>query len=134
MQTQKVKDKLSQFLLQAAGREFKSGQWVCGFMLADWYMYSTGKPDPVAQYRGQDYPMDSAFEHIHNVCTEIGLQETRHPRRGDIGIIDIPDKTNGGKQTFGAIFSGRRWILLAHTGISGISPGSVTLNKAWRIQ
>lgn len=129
----KEKDKLSQFLLSAAGKEFKPPEWNCGFMLADWYMFSTGKPDPVAKYRGQEFSMDSALEYVSLVATELGLQETRRPRRGDIGIIEIPVK-GGTKQLFGAIYAGTRWILLAHTGISGISPNSVVLNRAWRIQ
>lgn len=129
----KDKDKLSLFLLQSAGKGFKDvGN--CGFMLADWYMYATGRPDPVAHYRGGTFAMDTAMEHVSKIATELGLDETRYPKRGDIGIIEIVDKEGGDNKSFGAIFAGNRWILLANTGISGISPGSVVLKKAWRVQ
>jgi len=129
-----VKDRLSQFLLQQmTGRQFKLGEWDCGIMLADWYVYSTGKPDPAVHYRGTEYHIDSVYEIVTKVAAEMNLPETLHPKRGDVGIISINDK-DGSKITFGAIFAGSRWLLLAQNGsISGISPKLVILHKAWRV-
>jgi len=124
---QEKQEKLASFLSGIAAREFRNPDWVCGFMLADWYMHATGKPDPVPEHRGKEHPMDQALELVAEVAARLGLMETSAPECGDVGIIDFKGVLHGG------IFTGRRWVLLARAGLSSVQPFAVTLIKAWRI-
>lgn len=54
-----------------------------------------------------------------------GLEKTRSPRRGDVGLI----KSENGPWT-GAIFGGRRWFVLSQDGIAATTPANFL---AWRL-
>jgi hypothetical protein len=98
----------------------------CGFWLADWCAFATGE-DPALRYRGTSYPTDDVLGIVSTIALDAGLERVVVPVRGDVGVIEISG------ETFCAIYAGRRWMLLAERGLTGILDRFVTVRRAWRV-
>lgn len=129
------------FLWMAANKRLVWGEWDCALWLADWYRFGTGKPDPVADWRGKYHDAESARalcgplgfpRMIQRMAERAGLERTRDPIRGDIGII----RTRPGNVIVGAIRANSFWTFPHERGgIASINPREPALRilMAWRI-
>lgn len=124
-------DRLTQFLRDAAGREFRLGEWDCGLWLADWYVVLTGHPDPAAAMRGKNYAADALMTHLAPAVMaliEAGkIAFAPYPVRNDVGVLALGDRQ------IGAICTGTHWAVLGENGLSSIPLLAAKLLYAWRI-
>lgn len=91
------------FLRDCASRTIVLGEFDCGLWLADWYMVATGRPDPVAEYRGRG--LKHVGHPVRLMTKRFGLQRTWSPTTGDIGLVRV------GGLCVGAIYA-RSWMVL----------------------
>lgn len=120
-----VSEKLPAFLRDAAGRQYRLGEWDCGLWLADWYTAATGKPDPARELRGSGL---KSTAQIWRVIRSLGLMRTAEPRAGDVGLVSLQKG-----HLVGAIFSGRTWWLISDSGLSSAPPRAFRFIAAWRV-
>lgn len=136
-----MSDRLPVFLWMAANKSLVWGKWDCALWLADWYTFSTGKSDPVADWRGKYQDEQGARtlcgplgfpRMIQRMADRAGLERTHEPERGDIGII----RTKPGNVIVGAIRTNTFWTFIHERGgLSSINVNMPTLRvlAAWRI-
>lgn len=123
-----MKDRLAEFLAQASGRPYQLGQFDCGLWLADWYIVATGRPDPASAWRGTTY-QSSAIKRVRRIIATAGLKRTKHPQRGDIGLVSVQKG-----HLVGGIFSGTHWyVLIDDRGLGAVLPNRLRFVAAWRI-
>lgn len=104
---------LEQFLEDMAATPFVDGQSDCALTIADWVMLAKGCPDPAHDLRGQYstalgrerlLKRRGGLKAVMAVCAgRAGLETTRKPKRGDIGIVSIAG------QRLAAICLGETW-------------------------
>lgn len=122
--------KLAAFLADAASKPCRMGIWDCGLWLADWYMIATGKPDPASAFRGAAYSDAEIARRARMVIRSIGLDRTRTPALGDVGLISLQKG-----HLVGGIFTGTHWCILLHDhGVSAIPPTAARFVAAWRVK
>ena len=59
---------------------------------------------------------------------EGGIPECDDPQIGDVGIVEVP--TPNGIEPIGAIFAGKRWLMLSERGVISASVNAV---MHWRV-
>lgn len=122
-------DKLSTFLRDAAGKDYRLGEWDCGLWLADWYIAATGRGDPAAHLRGQSYTEAELVRRMRSVLKSLSLARTKEPKRGDIGLVSL---ARG--HLVGAIFTGQWWCLLTNDrGVGAAMPHRFRFVAAWAL-
>lgn len=128
---------LGAWLLANGSRRHEHGAWDCCSFPAQWAI-DNGLPDPMAHWRGAYSDSDGARALIRDAgsLTQLfrcgmeaaGISERRGDvRQGDIGVIRIGDEEAG------AIFTGKRWALLANRGIVATSIEPELVAAAWCI-
>lgn len=121
---------LGEYLTEAARRKYAIGTWDCAVFPADWVM-NNGHPDPLADWRGQyatdDFGEAGLIDLFADGADAAGLAATDVPREGDVGIISLL-----GRQA-GAIFTGRRWAVVAQRGLACASLSPDCVLRAWRV-
>lgn len=122
--------------LRAAGQKRRApGEWDCCATPAQWAI-DNGLADPMAQWRGA-YDTDSEASDLIDAAggllalfrqgmTSAGIAE-RHggPALGDIGVLSIMGHEAG------AIFTGKRWCLVADRGLVFASVEPEAVLAAW---
>lgn len=120
---------LGEFLREVAHRRREMGVWDCCTFPAAWLM-RCGLPDPMAEFRGtydsSDEGVDLA-DVFDDAAISAGLLEVTDVQEGDIGVVSVL-----GLQA-GAIFTGRRWALVADRGLAFASLEPECVLKAWRL-
>lgn len=125
---------LDAFLEEAAATRFHDGTWDCALMVAAWVERVTGK-DGATPWRGR-YATRIGWMRILKRAGGIeaviaqgtalaGLEETREPRRGDIGVARQP---NG--ELMAGICLGDRW---ASAGTRGLAACVAEPVRTWRV-
>lgn len=117
---------LGDYLVEAARREHLIGVWDCAIFPAEWIV-ACGHPDPMAGWRGSYSEADDVARLCSEAMAAAGIPETDDPREGDVGVIDIFGRRAG------AIFTGRRWALVATRGLAFASLEPANVVKAWRV-
>lgn len=119
---------LGTFLQEVAHRRREIGVWDCCTFLAAWLMWR-GLPDPMDGFRGT-YSIDDEAVDLVGVFSDVlamaGLPEVNDYREGDIGVVSVL-----GAQA-GAIFTGKRWALVADRGLAFASLEPECVLKVWR--
>ena len=122
---------LGAWLLEAGQRRREPGVWDCCTMPAQWAI-DNGLPGPMAAWRGTYGTENDAQDLIEAGGGLLALFErelagaglTRRQgdaRPGDIGVLRILD------QEAGAIFTGKRWCVVAERGLAfaSVEPDAV---------
>lgn len=130
-------DRLREYALRAARDGHEWGKNDCCTFACDWVFAETGI-DPMARWRGAyadektGRALLSAYGGLLPMwrlgTIDVGIPECDEPQLGDIGIIEVP--TDCGPDSIGAIFSGKRWLMLSERGF--ISASAIALLH-WRI-
>lgn len=119
---------------------FVWGEDDCMLSVAN-YLVRIGYPDGGKRYRGT---YDSALT-CHRVTgyltdpvkpmaecvAELGLVETKEPKRGDVGVVRFRDADTKVRTT-GAIFLGRNWAIRSEFKV--VVDGKVEILRAWEVK
>jgi hypothetical protein len=133
-----VQCRLAAFLAHDASLPNIWGEHDCATRLADWYSAATGKADPVAGYRGTyasaeecaaKYGKAGVLHLTRKVAAECGLERTKEPVAGDIGII----RFGRSRMMYGGIKVERGWNIQGERGHSKLPDACVRVIAAWRI-
>lgn len=127
---------LGEYLRAAAARRREPGIWDCAAFPADWAM-ANGHPDPMAAWRGAYASESGAIDLIDaagSLCalfergmTSAGLERVGEPEPGDIGVLQVL-----GEQA-GAVYTGKRWALVADRGLAFASIEPEHVLQIWRV-
>lgn len=128
---------LGEFLAQAGRRRRSAGEWDCCAFPAAWAI-ANGYPDPMAHWRGAYETESEALDLISDAGGLVALfdcgmasagisRREGEPQAGDIGVIKIGDLEAG------AIFTGRRWALVAERGVGMASVAPEAVAAVWSI-
>lgn len=129
---------LGEFLREAAHRRREAGVWDCCTMPAAWAI-ACGWRDPMAGWRGS-YATEAEGENLiydaggldalfARGFAEVGVPEAPPGdfRAGDVGVVEIL-----GEQA-GALYTGKRWGLVATRGMAFASLETECLVRVWRV-
>lgn len=128
---------LGLFLEEAGSRKREPGIWDCCTMPAEWTM-ACGHPDPMAEWRGM-YATEHEGERLmaeagglHQLYlrgfASIGLGLCRELwAEGDVGIVRVLGHEAG------AVFTGKRWALVADRGLAFVSLDPADVTHVWRV-
>lgn len=128
---------LGEFLRDTAGRRREAGVWDCCTFPAEWAL-SQGFADPMAAWRGR---YASEAEAVDLIADGGGLAElfadgmagagipevSGDFEPGDIGVVQLL-----GEQA-GAVYTGKRWALVADRGMAFASVDRQYIVRAWRV-
>jgi len=121
---------LGEYLSQAARRKHTYGTHDCVTLPCDWAIMN-GWPDPMAVWRGgyiDDAPARDGLLDIFTAGFDgAGIPRTDDPREGDVGLITVFGHEAG------AIFTGRRWALVAPRGLAFAMANPAIVARAWRV-
>jgi len=128
---------LGEFLQESAARRRKPGVWDCCTFPAAWAI-ANGYPDFMADWRGRYETEAQALDLIAEaggladlfsaVLDEAGLTRVVGDfEPGDIGVVQLL-----GEQA-GAVYTGKRWALVADRGMAFASIASEHIVRAWRV-
>lgn len=129
---------LGEFLRQSAARRREPGVWDCCTFPAAWAI-ANGCPDPMADWRGRYHTEAQALDLIADGggladlftrgFSGAGVSPVEGPfRAGDIGVVQLL-----GEQA-GAVYTGKRWALVADRGMAFASIASEHIVRAWRVE
>lgn len=125
-----VKPDLGEYLIAASRKKHVYGAWDCCVFPADWIV-ANGWPDPMAEWRGGYVDASAADDGLVPLAASglagVGMPFTAAPILGDVGVISVLG------QEAGAIFTGRRWALVAPRGLAFISADPAIVVRAWRV-
>lgn len=126
---------LREFLVRAEGRRIVYGKWDCCLWLADWGRVLTGV-DAAAHLRGRYRTALGAervlrregglVEVVGRGAALVGMKPLQTPQEGAVGVVVAQTKA-GVNREVGAIFNGRRWVVLAPAGILALSCDPVAM-------
>ncbi|WP_375194641.1 hypothetical protein [Sphingobium sp.] len=128
---------LGTFLREMGNRRRVPGKWDCCAMPAEWAILN-GWPDPMAHWRGAYDTEEGAARFIEDAgsLTQLfrcGMENAGIPeRRGDVRIGDIGVLRVGGMEA-GAIFTGKRWAMVADRGLAVASVEIEAVSAAWSV-
>lgn len=128
---------LGEFLRVSAARRREPGVWDCCTFPAEWAL-ANGWADPMAAWRGRYASEAEALDHIADGgsladlfaggMAAVGIPEASGPYEpGDIGVVQM-----FGEQA-GAVYTGKRWALVANRGMAFASLDSESIVRAWRV-
>lgn len=130
--------KLGAFLALAGARHRIDGEWDCATFPADWAV-ACGWPDPMARWRGtyscEEEAISLIAEHgslaaMFGVgCAKAGIpvvDADNDWRGGDVGVLTVLGHEAG------AIFTGKRWALVAPRGLAFASIDPADVCHVWR--
>jgi hypothetical protein len=123
---------LGEYLKQSAQRRYDVGTWDCAVFPSDWVVIN-GHADPLAEWRGAyctddiGEADDGLAEIFSDGARQAGLIETSGPREGDVGMISLLGRHAG------AIYTGRRWAVVAPRGLAFASLDAGCVLKAWSV-
>lgn len=121
---------LGDYLAEAARKRHVYGVHDCCTFPADWCMLN-GWPDPMADWRDGYIDASAAEDGLLPLFASgmfgAGIPATKDFIEGDVGVVGILG------QEAGAIFTGRRWALIAPRGLAFASLEPASVLKAWRV-
>lgn len=128
---------LGEYLRRVARNRRRAGVWDCATFPADWVV-ANGYADPLAAWRGRYDSEPAALELIASSgglaamfaagLESVGVSKaTDEPRPGDVGVVQF------GEQTAGAVFTGKRWALVADSGMAFASIERGNVAAIWRV-
>lgn len=126
-------NRLAEFLAADASKEWEWAEHDCGLRLADWAALALGIPDPAAHLRGTytEATAPNLLKTVRDITRRLGLQRTREPRPGDIGIIEIEGMTP--RYVSGAIHGAIGWTVPNGRGLTCLRSEQVRIIAAWRV-
>lgn len=117
------------------GQKFEYGVLDCMLAPCDWVLRVTGR-DPAENLRGTYHTLlecDEVTGFLKNpikvtqaCCESVGLELTRDPQKGDIGVVMHPTGAVGA-----VCLGGKRWASKAQTGVTIWEPEK--LYRAWSV-
>lgn len=120
---------LGDYLVAASMRRHELGVWDCLIFPADW-IGMHGHPDPMAGRRGTYHSEAEGegrlVELFSDALEPLSLGRPVVVLEGDVGVISLL-----GRQA-GAIFTGRRWALIAERGLAFASVPPECVSAVWR--
>lgn len=121
---------LGDYLAEAARKKHVYGVHDCCTFPADWAVLN-GWPDPMAEWRlgyiNAAPANDGLFPLFAAGMDGVGIPRTSQVIEGDIGAVTIFGHEAG------AIFTGRRWALVAPRGMAFTTADPSIVRAAWRI-
>jgi len=127
---------LGQWLIAHGKTKRVAGLWDCCAMPAQWCM-DNGYPDPMAYWRGLYATEDEGDEWIAKAggltelfvkgMASVGISTTAIASPGVIGTLKVGDDEAG------AIYTGKRWALVANRGIAFVSFTSDDVVQMWAV-
>ncbi|ABD27174.1 conserved hypothetical protein [Novosphingobium aromaticivorans DSM 12444] len=121
---------LGDFLVAASHRKHRYGEWDCCTFPADWCI-ANGWPDPMAEWRGGYIDASAADDGLLPLFAAgmfgSGIGATKEPVAGDVGVVSVLG------QEAGAIFTGKRWALVAPRGLAFASLEPSCVLMAWSV-
>ena len=131
---------LQQYLMEAASTPFAYGHHDCSTFAADWCIWR-GHSDPMARWRTRYAYHDEADWIIAQAggllpLWELGMIEAQipecdSPQIGDVAVLAV--MTPDGPDQVGGIFGGKRWHMLAPSGLFCASMAPEHVLKTWRV-
>ncbi|SMD05656.1 hypothetical protein SAMN06272759_1309 [Novosphingobium sp. B1] len=122
---------LGDYLAEAARKKHVYGLHDCCTFPCDWVVLN-GWPDPMASWRGgyvDDAPARGGLLDIFARGMDgVGLPRTQNLMEGDVGVLTLLG------QEAGAIFTGRRWALVAPRGMAFTTANPSIVIAAWRVR
>lgn len=127
---------LGEFLRASAARRRVPGEWDCCTFPAAWAI-ANGFVDPMAEWRGRYETEGQALDLIADAGGLADLfvrgmavanipEATGDFQPGDIGVVQLL-----GEQA-GAVYTGKRWALVADRGMAFASIANEHIVRAWR--
>jgi len=121
---------LGDYLIAASRRKHVYGAHDCCTFVADWCI-ANGWPDPMAEWRAGYADASPAHDGLLLLFVAgmggAGLPVTLEPVEGDVGVVTVFG------QEAGAVFTGKRWALVAPRGLAFVSADPAILVKAWGV-
>lgn len=128
---------LGEYLREAARRRRLAGVWDCAAFPADWVMMN-GYCDPLAAWRGRYDSEASGLDLIADAgglvplfaagLASVGVRPVDGEfEPGDVGVVQVGDAQAG------AVFTGKRWALVADSGMAFASIEREHIAAAWRV-
>lgn len=121
---------LGDYLAEAARKRHAYGVHDCCTFPADWAVLC-GWPDPMEHWRGgyvNDAPARDGLSRLFAAGMDgAGIPRAPEPVEGDIGVVTIFGHEAG------AIFTGRRWALVAPRGMAFTSADPAIVQMIWRV-
>ena len=147
-------ERLDLFLEAALERVWTWGEWDCALCPADWVM-ALGHPDPAAHLRETYHTAHGAARVVRQaggmvalwteVAARAGARPVTAPRKGDVGLIRLPDFEQPRpellaeatpvslRELAGAVcIGGRHWATASAEGIGMLNDPAVVM--AWRME
>lgn len=142
-----MNSKLVEFLRAQAAQTWVWGRHDCATFLADWYVAATGAADPIAVWRSTyaseadcvaEWGAAYMLRSTRDLCRALGLERTRDPLAGDIGIVAVAAGARGYVlRQLGAIRVPNGWVMPSTPGQRGLvrlSDMDLRVVAAWRIE
>ncbi|GLT02720.1 hypothetical protein GCM10007897_41420 [Sphingobium jiangsuense] len=128
---------MAAFLLHAGQRRRVPNEWDCCAMPAAWAM-ECGWPDPMKYWRGAYSTEEMGLAFIKDAgglvaLFDCGMASAGIPRvdgepmEGDIGVLSV------GEHQAGAVFTGKRWAMVADRGLAVASIDPACVLALWRV-
>ena len=121
---------LGEYLTQAGRKKHVYGEHDCCTFPADWCI-ANGWPDPMEQWRAGYFDASPAADGLLPIFAAgmdgVGLPVVSEPVAGCVGVISIFGHEAG------AIFTGRRWSVVAPRGLAFVSADPSIALKIWRV-
>lgn len=122
---------LGEYLIAASRKKHVYGVHDCCTFPADWIV-ANGWPDPMADWRGGYVDASAARDGLAPLAAsglaDVGMPLADVPIEGDVGVISVFG------QEAGAIFTGKRWALVAPRGLAFASADPSIVLKIWRVR
>jgi hypothetical protein len=121
---------LGDYLAEAARKRHVYGTHDCCTFPCDWAVLN-GWPDPMVGWRGGYVDAAPAHDGLFAIFSAgwdgAGIPRTVEVIEGDVGVVTIFGHEAG------AIFTGRRWALVAPRGMAFASADPSIVSAAWRV-
>lgn len=128
---------LAAFLLDAGQRRRIPNEWDCCAFPAAWAM-ANGWSDPMKYWRGAYSTEEMGLAFIKDAGGLVALFDcgmasagiprvTGGPLPGDIGVLSV------GEHQAGAVFTGKRWAMVADRGLAFASIDPACVLALWRV-
>lgn len=122
---------LGDYLAEAARKRHVYGVHDCCTFPADWAVLN-GWQDPMAEWRSGYINAAPAQDGLLPLFAEgmdgVGIPRTSDITEGDIGVVTIFGHEAG------AIFTGRRWALVAPRGMAFTTADPSIVSASWRVR
>lgn len=121
---------LGEYLTNAARKKHVYSVHDCCTFPADWAVLN-GWPDPMADWRAGYIDASPAHDGLLSLFTTgmdgAGIPRTTDAVEGDVGVINVFGHEAG------AVFTGKRWALVAPRGMAFTTADPSIVQRIWRV-